>query len=116
MIDIPRDSQTLAIAKMQEIVDQAVDAGADAVTIEFAQEGGLEVLFVFGNKCIGDILVERTIESEVMKLIHERAELAEEPCGVMRWESHGQNLEIRVEEYDSFGETAYRWTFPKKRQ
>jgi len=115
MIDKPRDTETLAIAKMQEIVDEAVDAGVDAVTIEFAKEGGLEVLFVFGNTSFGGILVDRTLESEVMGLIHERAGLEEKPAGVMHWEPHGQNLEIRVEEYESFGETAYTLTFPKGR-
>jgi hypothetical protein len=31
----------------------------------------------------------------------------------LHWESHGQNLEIQVEEYDSFGETTLRLIFPK---
>jgi hypothetical protein len=116
MIDVPRDSQKLAIAKMQEIVDQAVEGSADAVTIEFAKEGGLEVLFVFGNTSVGDILVDKALETAVITLIHERAGLEDDPCGVMHWESHGQNLEIIVEEYDSFGETAYALTFPKGRR
>ena len=50
-----------------------------------------------------------------MTLIHERAGLEEKPAGVMHWESHGQNLQIRVEEYDSFGENAYTLTFSKGR-
>jgi hypothetical protein len=37
MIDIPINSTIVAIARMQEIVDQAVDASADAVKIEFAK-------------------------------------------------------------------------------
>ncbi len=113
MIDVPKDSQALAIAKMQEILDRAIDAGADAVTIEFAKEGGLEVLFVFGNTGVGDILVEQSLEAEVMTLIYEQAGLEEKSCGVLHWECHGQNLEINVEEHESFGETAYTLTFPK---
>jgi len=50
-----------------------------------------------------------------MTLIYERAELEEKPCGKMHRESNGKNLEIRVEEYDGFGETAYTLTFPKRR-
>jgi hypothetical protein len=113
MIDVPKDSQAPAIAKMQEILGRAIDAGADAVTIEFAKEGGLEVLFVFGNTGVGDILVEQSLESEVMTLIYEQAGLEEKSRGVLHRECHGQNLEINVEEYDSFGETAYKLTFPK---
>jgi len=107
MIDVPKDSQALANAKMQEILDRAIDAGADAVTIEFAKEGGLEVFFVIGDTGVGDILVERSLEAEVMKLIYEQAGLDEKLYGVLHWEYHGQNLEINVEQYDSFGETAY---------
>ena len=113
MIDVPKDSQAPAIAKMQEILDRAIDAGADAITIEFAKEGGLEVLFVFGNTGVGDILVEQSLESEVITLIYEQAGLEEKSRGVLHWECHGQNLDINVEEYESFGETAYKLTFPK---
>ena len=115
MIDVTRDVKPLAIAKMQEIMDQAVDIGANTVTIEFAKECGLEVFFMVGHTGGGGILVDRTLEAEVMGLIHERAGLEEKPAGMMHWESHGQNLEIRVEEYDSFGEKAYTLTFPKGR-
>jgi hypothetical protein len=111
MIDIPMESQGPAIQKMQEIIDQALDADANAVTIEFAKEGGLEVLFVFGNTSVGGILVDRALEEAVMTLIHERSGLEEAPCGILHWVSHGQKLKIQVEEYDSFGETAYQLTF-----
>jgi len=115
-MEVPRDYRKLAIAKMQEIVDQAVDDSADAVTIEFAKEGGLEVLFEFGSTSIGNIFVDQAHESAVMTLICDRSGLEESPCGVLHWESHGQNLEIQVEEYDSFGETALRLIFPKWQQ
>lgn len=114
-MEVPRDSRKLAIAKMQEIVDQAVDDSADAVTIEFAKEGGLEVYFVVGNTGVGGIIVDQTLEEEVMGLIHERAGLEEKPAGLMHWESHGQGLDIRVKEYENFGEIAYTLTFPKGR-
>lgn len=114
MIKVGRDSQTLAIKKMQEIVEQAVSISAETVTIEFAKEGGLEVLFGVGNMSVGGILVERRLEAAVMTLIHERAGLEKKPSGMMRWEFQGQDLKIRVDEYDSFGETAYKLKFPKR--
>lgn len=115
MIDVSRDSQTLAIEKIQEMVDQAVGAKADTVTIEYAKEGGLEVFFMTGNTGVGGILVDQTLEMAVMTLIYERAGLEENSYGMLQWESYGQNLEIRVEEFDSFGETAYTLTFPNGR-
>lgn len=69
MMKLPRGSKTLAIKKMQEIVDRAVDISADAVTIEFAREGGLEVFFAVGDTGFGGILVDRTLEAAIMTLI-----------------------------------------------
>ena len=37
MIEIQTDSQTHTMEKMHELVDQAIDDMADAVTIEFAK-------------------------------------------------------------------------------
>jgi hypothetical protein len=113
MSEVPKESQALARAKMQEILDQAIDAGADAVTIEFAKEGGLEVLFVFGNTGVGNIFIQQNLEEDVMTLIYEQSGLEGKSCGVLHWECHGQNLEINVEEYESFGEIAYTLTFLK---
>ena len=108
MIDIPEDSKKLSIEKIHHIVDQAIDSNSDAVTIEFAKEGGLEVLFEFGSTSIGNIFVDQAHESAVMTLICDRSGLDESPCGVLHWESLGQNLEILVEDYDCFGVTAVR--------
>jgi hypothetical protein len=72
--------------------------------------------FTFGNTGAGDILVDRTLEAKVMSLISDRAGLERKSSGVLQWESHGQRLKIRVDEYDSFGETAYTLTFPKEPQ
>ncbi len=107
--------EAVAVAAMQEIVDQAVDSGAEAVTIELAKEGGLEVVFMFGNTGVGGVLVDRSLEGEVMTLIHERAGLEREPTGVLVWESRGRKLKIGVKEYDNFGETAYTLSFKRTR-
>lgn len=113
MNDIQKDSKYFAIQKLQQIVDQATHSKADAVTIEFAKEGGLEVLFEFGSTGIGTIFVDRKHEAAVMTLIYERSGLEESPYGLLHWESQGKNLEIKVEEYESFGETALKLIFPK---
>jgi hypothetical protein len=48
-----------------------------------------------------------------MNLIHEKAELKEKPSGLLHWPAYGKHLDIRVEEYDSFGETAFTLTLLK---
>ena len=62
MVDVPRDLKLLAISKVQEIVDQAVDANADSVTIEFAKEGGLEVFLWSEIKVSGESLLTRHLK------------------------------------------------------
>ena len=98
--------------KLQEIIDRAVEGGATSVTVEFAKEGGLEVCFMFGETGVGGILVDRNLEADVMTLIAQRAGLDRRPTGVMHCASRGKELDIHVEEYNSFGETAFTLTFP----
>ncbi len=114
MSDFQGKLKKTATEKIQQIIDQAIAFKADAVTVEFAPEGGLEVIFVFGNTGIGDIFVDKTHESAVMGLIYENSGLDTKPRGVLQWESQGQDLVIHVEEYDSFGEMALRLVFPKE--
>lgn len=66
MINAPHNADVLARGKLQEIIDRAVDSGADSVTIEFAKGGGLEVFFVFESAGFGDILVDASLQNAVM--------------------------------------------------
>ena len=116
MTNTPKKPEALAAEKLGDIVDRAVEAGADAITVEFWKEGGLEVMFKFGNVGVGGVFVDRQLQSHVMTLIHERAGLETKPTGQLLWRSHGRDLKIRVEEYEDFGETAYRLKLPKTRK
>jgi len=108
-----RNQRNEALRKLEKIVDEAVDSGATSITIEYAKEGGLDVCFMFGNTGVGGILVDRALESEVLNLIHERAGLKDKSRGLVHWTSEGKQLEIIVEEYDNFGEVAYRLKLKK---
>jgi hypothetical protein len=108
-----KDFEKQAILTLQEITDQAIDIGASKVEIEFSKEGGLEVIFISGNVGIGEIHVDESLESAVMELIFDRSGMENAACGVLLCESHGYNHKIQVEEYTSFGETAFRLTLPK---
>lgn len=108
-----KDLKKQAISAIQEIIDQAIDIGASKVEIEFSNESGLEVIFISGNIGIGEILVDKALESTVLELIYKRSGMEDATYGVLLWESHGHKYKIQVEEYNSFGETAFRLTFPK---
>ena len=101
-----------AADKLQQIIDRAVDNGATSVTIEYAQEGGLEVCFMYGNTGEGGIPVDSDMEGQVMDLIVQQAGLDKKSSGVLHCTTHGKEIDIQVEEYDSFGETAFTLTLP----
>lgn len=112
-MDKEKDFEKQATSAIQEIIDHAIDIGADKVEIEFSKEGGLEVIFISGSIGIDGIIVDTSIESTVMELIYERSGMEDAIYGVLLCESHGHTYKIQVEEYNSFGETAFRLTFPK---
>ena len=63
MIDMAKTPEELAIAKLQEIIEKAVDSEADSITIEYAKEGGLEVCFMFGP--MGQYYIDNGIGREI---------------------------------------------------
>jgi hypothetical protein len=71
---------------------------------------------MFGSTGIGDVLSDRTLASEVIGLIINRAQLEDKSRGVMRWTLFGEQYAITVEEYESFGESAFRLKLGKPRQ
>ena len=113
MTNVRKHIEKLALSKLQEIIDEATGTNTDSVEIEYAKEGGLEVIFMSGNIGFGGILVNRELESAVMTLIHEKSGMKNTASGMLQWGSHGKNLEILVEEYENFGETAFRLIFQK---
>lgn len=112
-IHLPEHNADKASAerKLQEIVKEAFETGAEGVTIEFATEGGLEVCFKSGNIWFGEVLVPDDLESAVMEFIGEQAGLR----GAMTLEVGGKEVKIGVEEYESFGEIAFKLTINKSR-
>ena len=103
-----KDFRNEALRKIEEIINKAVVTGADSITIEYAKEGGLEVCFMFGNTGVGEIFIDRALQSQVMKLIHETAYSRDRSRAVMHCTHRGRQLDILFEEYDNFGETAFR--------
>jgi len=83
--------------------------------LEYVAEG-LEVMYVFGSTGSGDVVDDRVLASGIIRLIVDRAKLARRSRGVMNWTLFGKQYNITVEEYDSFGESAFRLIFGKPRQ
>jgi hypothetical protein len=104
-----------ASERLQQILEQAVDGGADSIQLEYVEDG-LEVCYMFGSTGIGDVLSDHTLASEIIGLIVDRAKLGDKSRGVMTWTLFGKRHSIVVEEYDSFGESAFRLKLGNPRQ
>ena len=117
VVDEQGELKAEAIRKLGDIIAEAVEVNADEVTIEFDKEGGLEVCFLCGSTGIGGVLVPAKLEEEVIGLIVDRAGMRDRPTGVLEWPLGDTKKSIFVEEYDTFGETAFRLLFkrPKPR-
>lgn len=99
--------------QLQTYLEEAVEAGANAIVLEYVPEG-LEVCFMFGDTGAGRVLKDSKLAGDLMQLIFDRAGLDTKPKGTMTWLVHGQPLGIAVEQYDSFGECAFRLKLKKK--
>ena len=99
--------------QLQAYLEEAVEAGANAIVLEYVPEG-LEVCFMLGDTGAGRVLEDSKLAGELMQLIGDGAGLDTKPKGTMTWLVHGQPVGITVEEYDSFGECAFRLKLKKK--
>jgi hypothetical protein len=96
-----------AVEYLNRILHQAVDAGAATVELERVPEG-LEISFIAGGSGSGTLLKDSELESELIELLVVRAGLEDQPKGKLKWNIHGQERAISVEEYDCFGESCFR--------
>lgn len=96
-----------AFKKLEQILEEAINARAESITLEYEDEG-LAVYFMCGSTGIGNVFVDPVLESRIIRLIVDMAKLANKPKGTMVWTHLGKQYNIAVEEYDHFGESAFK--------
>lgn len=109
---VPNKNGPEALEIVRSILEDAMDAKAEIVELEYADDG-LEVCFIVGNFGLGATLIDRAMESKVISTIVELAKLHRKPHGKMQIELRGKPHTIIVEEYQSFGESAFRMKLRK---
>jgi len=93
-----------------EILERALESGADAVTLEHVPEG-VEVLYIHGQAGVGHVVAERGLISHVAS----RAGLVRRDRGEFSLAVRERRRTVLVEEYQNFGETGLRLRFRKPR-
>jgi hypothetical protein len=89
-------STVTGLQKLTEILENALEVGADSVELEYNSGGHLEVCF--------------------MKLRASIVELKNKYRGRFPTTLGGTERRVKVEYYDSFGETAFRLKFSKPKR
>lgn len=109
---VPNNNETEALEIVRSILEDAMDAKADMVELEYADDR-LEVCFIVGNFGLGGTLIDREMEGKVISTIVELAKLHRKSRGKMQIKLRGKRHTIIVEEYQSFGESAFRMKLRK---
>lgn len=101
---------------LQSLIETAIREGANAIELEYVEEG-LEVTYVSGNIGMGEVVDDRASITAIISELILQAKLEHKPRGVFKWVHESRAHEIRVEQFESFGESAFRILLkkPKKR-
>lgn len=104
-----------AYLEFQSIMEEAISSKADSVEMEYVREG-LEITYTFGHSGLGRVLSDKKLGNEIVKMIVEHAKLQNKQSGQMDWVYGGETYKINIEEYENFGESAFRLIPIYKRQ
>ena len=108
----PNRNGTEAVEIIRSILEDAINAKAEMVEFEYADDG-LEVCFIVCNIGLGGTLISHEMETKVIATIIELAKLHGKARGKIQIELLVKPLIIIVEEYQSFGESAFRMKLEK---
>ncbi len=95
---------SLALERLNKILTDAAAHGAEAVEFEFNSGRQLEVTFHAGNMGIGSLL-DRESGNAIMDAIYEQQRKLR---GQVRLTVQNRDYLFRIQDFDSFGDTAYR--------
>jgi len=100
------DNSAKAFQALLRVLEEAVRAGAHSVGLEY-ESRDLMVYHNFGNTGLGAPRIPQDLQEGVIEQLVKRAGLSRKSKGKMQMSLLGKDYEIVVEEYDSFGESAF---------
>ncbi|MEM7134783.1 MAG: hypothetical protein AAF702_51475 [Chloroflexota bacterium] len=92
---------------LQKILEEAVDFDAESVTLEYASEG-LEIYFMRGHMGAGHVISDKKRVREIIRDVVDEANLERKAGGTIHLKISNKPYTVRVEEYDNFGDSAFR--------
>ena len=97
------------------LLETAIEGGADSIELEYVT-GGLEVFYMRGDIGIGEVIADRGAIKRIIGELVAQAKLEHKERGTFKWIHEQKEYEVRAEEYESFGESAFRLVLKKSRR
>jgi hypothetical protein len=109
------DNSARALEELVRVLGEALLAGAPSVSLEY--KGRDLILFHnVGGVGLGGSHIAQELQQEVIEDIVKRAGLSRKSRGKMQVSLLGNDYEAVVEEYDSFGESAFTITLKERKR
>jgi len=109
------DNSDRAFRELVRVLEEAVRAGASSVGLEYKGQD-LIVFYNFGNTGLGASHIPEELRQGVIEEIVNKAGLSKKSRGKMQVSLLGKDHEVIVEEYDSFGESAFNLTLKERKR
>jgi hypothetical protein len=107
------DKYDMAFKELIRVLEAAASSGVESIGLEWQ---GNDLLVFHASEGHAATKVPKQLQLEVIAEIVERAHIGRKHKGNMRLSLLGQEYSVAVEEYEHFGESAYRLTLEKRGQ
>lgn len=113
---MPDNADNAAYQELVRVLEQAVQAGVTSIGLEYKGRE-LMVFHQAGPVGLGAARIAVELQQAFIEELVKKAGLTRKSKGKMQVTLVGKEFEVVVEEYDSFGESAYNLTIrePKKK-
>src|ERR1039457_5259912 len=107
---MPQTTKKTPELTLHSLIEEAIKMGADSIEFEYVPEG-LEITFFLDDIGTGKVIRDRTSIEAIFDELVSTAKLEKKTRGVFKWGHPNPEYEIHAQEYQSFGESAFRLTF-----
>ena len=112
---MPSNNKKAVGITLWSLLEMAIERGADSIELEYVPEG-LEVSYMSGNFGFGEVIADRGAIRRIIGELVAQAKLEHKGRGTFKWIREQKEYEVRAEEYESFGESAFRLVLKKSRR
>jgi hypothetical protein len=109
------DNTDQALQEIVRVLEEAVRARVNSIGLEYKGRD-LMVFHQAGPLGLGATRIPPELQQDVIAELVERAGLSRKSRGKMHVNLLGKDFQVVVEEYDSFGESAYNLTLKERKK